>query len=352
VRLAVIGCGQVVTRGHAPAIMQARSQGQVIDIAGIADISPACLADAGEALGVPPERRFAAASALLESVTADVVLVATPPVDRGGLLASLARRDVTVLCEKPLAPDAATAAEHARLFADRPARLLMCHNYAFFPEFTLMRSLIDQGAIGEPHTVMLSGMGADPWPGAPSFRPGWRADPAWSGGGRLMDTGIHALYLAELLLGSAPERVQAVLSVRPGEETEERCHAWYGFPAGMAVMSFGMGHGPAGAAVLGSGGHLELEYPPGTGDLAVSPVALHVVSAGKVTRSHPVPPRSGLFTAGFYDWVGRVAGGEPPAAHDGRHGAWLVHCVHGAYQAAAAGAAVSLEAGAPARVRA
>jgi predicted dehydrogenase len=346
VRLAIIGCGQVVAQGHVPAIIAAREQGRVIEVAGIADLSPECLAAVGDTLAVPPARRFTVPARMLESVTADVVLLATPPARRGEMLAALAERGATVLCEKPLAPEVAEAESHARLFDKSPGRLMMCHNYAFFPEFLLMGSLVDQGVIGEPHTVMLQGMGADPWTGVRSFRPGWRLDRRWSGGGRLMDTGVHALYLAESLLGARPTAVRALLTVPPGGDVEDRCHAWYTSPRGVAVMSFGMGHGPAAAAVLGPDGHIELAYPPGTGDLAVSPVALHVAKDGKVIRTYEVPRRRGLFTVGFYDWVAQVARGEAePGRHDAWHGAWLVRCVDGAYQAAADGTAVRLSAG-------
>ena len=49
------------------------------DLVAIVDVSEKALADAGQAVGVPPERRFPTLEAALEHVEADAVLTVTPP---------------------------------------------------------------------------------------------------------------------------------------------------------------------------------------------------------------------------------------------------------------------------------
>lgn len=74
-----------------------------IQIAGVADIDPAALARAGDALGVPEERHYASYERMLDEVEADVCFIVIPPAARTGVVRVAANRGLAILCEKPIA---------------------------------------------------------------------------------------------------------------------------------------------------------------------------------------------------------------------------------------------------------
>jgi len=114
-----------------------------------------------------------------------------------------------VLCEKPLCltlaeADAITAA------AERGGVTIMCaHNQLFQPAVAAAKEFIDSGALGRVYEVRTTDSFFN------DFTPesmGWRAHSATSGGGELIDTGYHPLYLLQYLAGGTPVEVAAMLS--------------------------------------------------------------------------------------------------------------------------------------------
>lgn len=114
-----------------------------------------------------------------------------------------------VLCEKPLCltreqADAITAA------VERNGVTVMCaHNQLFQPAVAAARELVDSGALGRVYEVRTTDSFYN------DFTPesmGWRATAATSGGGELIDTGYHPLYLLQYLAGGSPVEAAAMLS--------------------------------------------------------------------------------------------------------------------------------------------
>ena len=102
-----------------------------------------------------------------------------------------------VLCEKPLAMNAAEAEEMVRT-ARRVGRTLMVHfNVRFNPTSRAVKQAIDAGALGEIY------YGRTVWHrkrGIPQLG-GWFTQKQMSGGGALIDIGVHRLDLALWLMG-------------------------------------------------------------------------------------------------------------------------------------------------------
>lgn len=114
-----------------------------------------------------------------------------------------------VLCEKPLClthdeADAITAA------VERNGVTVMCaHNQLFQPAVAAAKALVDSGALGRVYEVRTTDSFYN------DFTPesmGWRATAATAGGGELIDTGYHPLYLLQHLAGGTPVEVSAMLS--------------------------------------------------------------------------------------------------------------------------------------------
>ncbi len=134
----------------------------------------------------------------------DAVLICTPPVSHDEIGRHALRTGRHVLCEKPLAMTAPVAWEMVTE-ADRVGRVLKCgFNYRFHPGIMHARRLVQDGRLGLL-SVLRSRHGTG---GRPHFEREWRTHSDQSGGGILMDQGVHVLDLL-LWLGGSFQRVVA-----------------------------------------------------------------------------------------------------------------------------------------------
>ncbi len=133
-RLGVIGLGAVAQAVHLPLL------GKRPDLfcpTAVCDLSASTRARVGERLGVPPERRFAAAEELLDAGDLDAVAVLTSG-SHGPLAQAAAQAGLPVFCEKPLAY---TLAE-ADALAEAEARLLLGYMKLYDPAVERARELL------------------------------------------------------------------------------------------------------------------------------------------------------------------------------------------------------------------
>lgn len=107
-----------------------------------------------------------------------------------------------VLCEKPMALNAREARE-MQAAAERAGRLLMIGFVRRFgPETDAARDFLDRGVLGDIYYAKVSYLRRCGNPG------GWFADRSRSGGGPLIDLGVHVIDLARYLMGN-PNPVSA-----------------------------------------------------------------------------------------------------------------------------------------------
>ncbi|MBI1884974.1 MAG: Gfo/Idh/MocA family oxidoreductase [Chloroflexi bacterium] len=127
----------------------------------------------------------------------DVVAVCTPPALHSAIAASALEHGKHVLCEKPLGRNPAEARRIVQA-AVRAGRVLKCVcNLRHHPAVVQARRWLDKGRIGTPMFLRCRYGIA----GRPGYEKEWRADPARSGGGELMDQGFHVLDLCRWFLG-------------------------------------------------------------------------------------------------------------------------------------------------------
>jgi predicted dehydrogenase len=163
-------------------------------------------------------------AALAADPEVDVVYVATPHAQHAPVAIAMLEAGKHVLCEKPLALDAARAG--AMVDAARASgRFLMEAMWSrFLPAYRLLREALDAGAIGTPLVVQ-----ADFGFRVPVVAEHRLFAPAL-GGGSLLDVGVYPLQLCSLVFG-APDAVHAVAHV--GETgVDERLAAVLHHPGG------------------------------------------------------------------------------------------------------------------------
>ena len=189
-RVGIIGAGMI---GQ----LRARAIANVpeLRLAAVADIRPDCcraVAKLGDAVAV-----FSDPAVLARNPGVDAVILATPPASHEplGLMCLDARKHV--LCEKPLAINPA-ACESLVQAADRAGVTLATgFNLRYTRAALLARRLLDDGAIGDlDHIRAFHGH-----PGGAEFTHSWICDSSVTGGGSLMDNGIHLIDLTRWFLG-------------------------------------------------------------------------------------------------------------------------------------------------------
>ncbi len=205
VNAAVVGLG--IGRHHA----QVYAGHPHATLAALCDTDTDRLAERGEDLGVAEDRRFTDHEALFEAA-ADLdlhaVSVATPNTFHAPVTLAALEAGLHVLCEKPLAM---TAADAERMVAEAEARGLALGvnlSFRFRPQSRALKALVDDGRLGDVYYARTRWFRE--W-GMPKFG-GWFGTKALSGGGPIIDLGVHRLDLALWLMGN-PEPTSVSASV-------------------------------------------------------------------------------------------------------------------------------------------
>jgi predicted dehydrogenase len=127
----------------------------------------------------------------------DAMIVST----LNGSLAPIALRAVKagkhVLVEKPGALNASQLREIAAAAVDSGVKVRIGYNHRFHPALQKARQLADSGVLGP--LIFLRGRYGHG--GRKGYEKEWRADPKLSGGGELIDQGVHLIDLAAWFLG-------------------------------------------------------------------------------------------------------------------------------------------------------
>ncbi len=135
--------------------------------------------------------------ALIESQRVDAVSVCVPNFLHAEVAAACLEAGLHVLCEKPLAINAA----QAQLIADAAQKsgkiCMVSHVLRFRDDVLALKSEIDSGRIGE---IYYARAFARRISGIPKWG-GWFTQQKLAGGGPLIDTGVHILDLAWWLCG-------------------------------------------------------------------------------------------------------------------------------------------------------
>jgi predicted dehydrogenase len=188
-RVGVIGLG--MGRHH----IKGWQEHPQVDVVALADPDAARLDKVGAEFGVPG--RYASAEAMLAAEALDVVSVCTPNKFHKDLTLAALAAGCHVLCEKPMAMNAAEG--RAMLDAAHAAgkRLMINFSYRFSAASRALKAQVDAGLFGDFY------YGRSVWHrrrGMPGFG-GWFGTKALAGGGPLIDLGVHRLDLALWLMG-------------------------------------------------------------------------------------------------------------------------------------------------------
>ena len=112
-----------------------------------------------------------------------------------------------VLCEKPLACNAAEAEEMVRVASEKGLHLMEALMYRFHPRSKAIHQMVNRGDIGMPKLVRVSfcfPMAKDALENKENARL------QKTGGGALLDVGCYGVSVSRWMMGKEPEKVQAM----------------------------------------------------------------------------------------------------------------------------------------------
>ena len=181
---------------------------------------------AGQALGVAPERAYDSWQQMLESERQrvdpiDVVAVMTPNDSHFEICMAALDAGLHVICDKPVANQLHEAQALATKAHAMQAEFCVTYCYSGYPMVRQARDMVQSGVIGPVRQISLRYVQGDL---APLDLPaGWRQDPQRNGGSLvLVDIGTHALHLGEYVCGLRIDRLCADLgSGIPGRAVDD-----------------------------------------------------------------------------------------------------------------------------------
>ncbi len=207
----IIGAGKIAERQLVTAIAQASGQRLVA-------VMKRDLAQArGFAASHGAQNAYDSSEALLADAAVQAVYVATPPHLHAAQTIQSAQAGKHVLCEKPLALNSSQAQQMIDACHANGVQLMVCYYQRYNSRHQQIRELLATGVIGQISAVRLNF--SDYFPPTPGY---WHHNPAISGGGALMDLGVHCLDLLRFLCGEVTEvmaMVETLAADSPVEDT-------------------------------------------------------------------------------------------------------------------------------------
>jgi predicted dehydrogenase len=233
---------------------------------------------------------------MLDEVEPDIADIIAPPAAHLPLVRLCAARRLSMICQKPLAPDFAEAEEIVRTAEAASVPLIVHENWRFKPWFREARRLIASGALGRLYTLnfrMRPGDGR----GEQAYmvrQPYFRDMPRFL----IHETGIHMVDVFRFLAGEVLAVSARLRRLNPGIAGED---------AGLVVVEFA-----SGAAGLLDGNRLS-DFPAHNTRLTMGELlvegeggALRLDGEGRLF----LRPHGGVEREHAYAWQNRGYGGD------------------------------------------
>jgi predicted dehydrogenase len=201
---AIIGCGGITLQNHLPGLALCPG----VHVTALCDTDPAVLERARQATGA------AVASSDFEEIVArdDVhaVIIATPNVTHLPIAMAAIGNGKHVLCEKPLAMNAADALAMALAADAAGVRHMTAFTYRFVPAMRYLHHLLRRGDLGQPYHYRSCRL--QDW-GTRGL--GWRQVRSMAGTGELGDMLSHRIDFAHHLIGPVRRLVANLKTLTP-----------------------------------------------------------------------------------------------------------------------------------------
>ncbi len=222
-RWGIIGTARIGQRAVIPAIQDSHN-GTVV---AIASRSLSQAQEVARSLGIP--RAYGSYEELLADPEVDAVYNPLPNSLHKEWTIRAAEHGKHVLCEKPLALNAAQCDEMIRACRVHGVRFMEAFMYRFHPQIARAKELLDEGTIGPLQLIRASF----------SFRLSDLSNIRMRdelGGGALMDVGCYTVNFSRLMTGEEPVEVHAVAVFGEQSQVDETLVGVLRFPGGVLAQ--------------------------------------------------------------------------------------------------------------------
>lgn len=195
--VAIIGCGLIGKKRatHVRALAQPDGVQPGVTLRYACDLDPKRAADLASI--APGCQAITDYHQVLSDPCVEAVIIATLNASLAPIALAAVKAGRHVLVEKPGALNAAQLEEIREVAQAKGVRVRIGYNHRYHPALQKARQLLDSGQMG-PLMFLRARYGHG---GRKGYDREWRADPALSGGGELIDQGVHLIDLAGWILG-------------------------------------------------------------------------------------------------------------------------------------------------------
>ena len=191
IRLALIGCGRISTN-HFDALEKHKSRIELLDVC---DTNPEAL---GQAISRTKAKGYLNITELLQTSTADLVVLATPSGLHPEQAIQVAQSGRHVMTEKPMATTWSDGLRMVKACEDANVRLFVVKQNRRNATLQLLKKAIEQGRFGKIYSVAVNVFWTRPqtYYDSAKWRGTWEFD-----GGALMNQASHYIDLLDWLMG-------------------------------------------------------------------------------------------------------------------------------------------------------
>lgn len=202
---AIIGFGKIARTSHIDAYISPLISGKAKIVAAVETNELNRIKSAAE---FPNIKFYSSVEDLFTFEKLDFVDIACPPKFHYNILLKCIEQNVNIICEKPFTLSTEEAEDIKDKLSESGLLLIPCHQYKYSPIWQQFKKFIDSEEVKSNVLMQFNVFRTQADPGLAGMENYWRTDSSREGGGILIDTGIHYLYLIRWLLGD-PEKIYA-----------------------------------------------------------------------------------------------------------------------------------------------
>lgn len=315
IRVAIVGAGNIAQSSHLPAY-QKRDD---LEVVAIADWNLARAQDAAEKFGIP--KAFQNIDDMLAAVECDYVDICVWNRSHADCAIKAAAAGRNILCEKPMAYNLEDALRMKEAVEKAGVTFMLAVPTRYSGEAQLLREMVDAGKLGDIYYAKTAYIRRR---GTPI---GWFTDTSKSGGGPIIDIGVHCIDRTWFLMGCPkPVRVSASTSYAIGDFKTRGIKRWKALDSDVTAFdtedsACGVIHFENGASML-----FEVSWAlnaPGTSytqicgskaGATLDPLTIYGEEMGYLTDNMPKSDNVNIFEAEIAHFIDCLRTGKRPAS--------------------------------------
>ncbi len=312
-RIGVVGAGNIAVNAHLPAYKACNN----IDIVAIADLNIDRAKEAAESFGIPAY--FASVEDMLAGVELDAVDICTWNNGHAPVCIAAAKAGKHIVCEKPMAKDLSDAKAMEAAVKEAGVTFMLAVPGRFNNQNMYVRELFEAGELGDVYYAKVANVRRR---GTPT---GWFTDKKTSGGGPVIDIGVHSIDAAWYLMGTPkPVRVSAQTFAPHGDYQTKGVGRWQGTPcpdnqfdcedAGAGVIHFENGASMLFEATWAFNGpnHTDVQVVGSKAGVTLNPLTVYGERGGYLSDDVITVGDDDRFAAELRHFADCVLNGTPP----------------------------------------